>query len=112
MEALGIISQNPVYQAMVDIPKMFTDLMRSIGVESYVSPQAKQAYQMAVQQQMQSQQMQAQQKLQEMGQQFQMRNEEAMKRDAFKHQLKRDDKMTDLGLESAMGGNDGQAKTG
>ena len=57
MEALGIVSQNPLYQAMVDIPKMFTDLMRSIGVESYVSPQAKQAYQMAVQQQMQSQQM-------------------------------------------------------
>lgn len=101
LETLKIISPSPILTAMVNMPSLIKDLLESIGTGSYLNPNADQIFQMMTMQQAQAQAQAQEAEAEAMEQQFEMRNESAMKRDAFKQGLMKDAETFKAGLKLA-----------
>lgn len=101
MESLQLVGSNPLFAQVVNVPRMFTDLLKSIGSADYVLPNAEARYAQALQQEQAQAQAQQQQKVQQMGQQFQMRQQAQQQMAMVKHGLSKDMAGYKAGLKMA-----------
>lgn len=90
METLQLVGSNPIFAQVVNVPKIFTDLLKGLGTGDYVLPDAEARYAQALQAEQQQAQQQQQQKVMQMGQQFMMRQQAQEKMAMVKHQLGKD----------------------